>query len=464
MTDDGISFFADHVLRTHYHDLPVVAVRATKTFVLDGLGVGVAGSSGPWIDGLIESASAQGRSDDARVWVSGDRLPASATAMINAYQMHNSEFDCVHEAAVVHAMTLPLAAAMAEAERSGEVDGKALIEAIVLGVDVAAHLGVASKAKLRFFRPATAGAFGAAAALGKLRGFDRETLINAFGIVLAQLSGTMQAHVEGSIMLAMQMGFNARNAVVAADMAERGLDAPASILEGEFGFLPLFEGEFDLAPCLATLGKTWRIEEMAQKPFPSGRATHGVLDAMLTLKQRHAIDADNVEYVCCRVPQLTAQLVGRPIRDVMEANYARLSAPYVLACALIDGKVDIESFRSEALNDRRRLSIGRRIAVEVDDNPDRNALTPITVRAVMNEGRVHDITLNVVYGNPKKPMTRDAHLGKFRRNWDMAAHVLPPDNAEQLIAAVDEMEAMDDVRSLIDLMVAPSRRACVSTK
>ena len=455
MTEDGISPLTAHVTETGYTDLPVTAVQAAKTFILDGFGVGIAGSAGPWLDGLIESARNQGRGEDARVWVFGDRLPAAAVAMISAYQMHNSEFDCVHEGAVVHAMTVPLAAAMADAERTGGIDGKALITAIVLGVDVAAHIGVASNAKLRFFRPATAGAFGAVAALGKLRGFDRETLVNAFGIALAQLSGTMQAHVDGGIMLAMQMGFNARNAVIAADMAERGLAAPAAVLEGEFGFFRLFEGDYDLTPSLDALGKTWRIEELAHKPFPSGRATHGVLDGLLTLQRDHGFGVDDVERVTCRVPPLTAQLVGRPIRDVMEANYARLSAPYVLASALIDGRLGIEDFQPDALVDPHRLAMGRRIAIEVDDNSDKNALTPVTVSVSLKSGDVREITMDVVYGNPANPLTRDAHLDKFRNNWSMAARPLPNGHADALITLVDDLDSVSDVVELVNCVVSP---------
>ena len=456
MTEDSIYAFADHVVGTGYDDLPEAAVKAAKTFILDGFGVGLAGSAGPWVDPLTESVGAQGSGDDARVWVSGARLPASGAAMCNAYQMHNSEFDCVHEGAVVHALTVPLAVVMAEAERIKNVDGKALIAAAVLGVDVAAHLGVASKSQLRFFRPATAGAMGAVAALGKLRGFDRETLVHAFGAALAQLSGTMQAHVDGGIMLAMQMGFNARNAVVACGMAERGLKAPTSVLEGEFGYFRLFEGDHDLGPCLDALGKVWRITEVAHKPFPSGRATHGVLDGLLTLQRQHGFSAEEVAEVVCRVPPLTHQLVGRPILDVMETNYARLSAPYVLASALINESVGIEDFYPDALKDERRLALGRRVAVEIDGNPDKNALTPVTVAVMLKDGKKHEITMDVVYGNPAKPMTREAHLEKFRRNWRIAARPLGEQDAERLIEFVDRLEDVDDVRRLVDLMVAGS--------
>src|ERR687891_1362184 len=179
--------------------------------------------------------------------------------MCDGYQIHNSEYDCVHEAAVVHPMAVLLSATMAHAERAGGVSGRDLLCAIALGVDVGVGIGLASKAPLRFFRPATAGAFAATAAIGKLRGFDAETLINAFGTTYGQLCGTMQAHTEGSALLALQIGFNARNAVMACDLAANGLAGPQNLLQGPFGFYRLFESDHDLRPVLDSLGKIWRI-------------------------------------------------------------------------------------------------------------------------------------------------------------------------------------------------------------
>ena len=60
----------------------------------------------------------------------------------------------------------------------------------MLGVDVAASLGLAATAGLRFFRPATVGAFGGCAALSKLMGFDAEQLQHAFAKPMMR-----QAHV-----------------------------------------------------------------------------------------------------------------------------------------------------------------------------------------------------------------------------------------------------------------------------
>ena len=109
---DAIATFADHVVRTDFDDLPDAAVSAAKTFILDTLGVGAAGSAGPWVAELLKVQGGWGAGTDARVWVHGTGLPAPAAAMCNAYQIHNAEFDCVHERAVVHSMTVLLAATL----------------------------------------------------------------------------------------------------------------------------------------------------------------------------------------------------------------------------------------------------------------------------------------------------------------------------------------------------------------
>ena len=273
---DAIAAFADHVVRTRFQDLPSEAVKAAKTFILDTLGVGLAGSSGPMACELAETQETWGHRGEARVWGNGKRLPAPAAAMCNAYQVHNSEFDCVHEEAVVHAMTVVLPVALAGAERMKGVNGRELITAVTLGVDVAAGLGVAASTGLRFFRPATAGAFGATAALGKLMGLDQPAMINAFSIAYGQCCGTMQAHSEGSMLLAMQMGFNARNAVVACDLAARGFDGPKNVLEGPFGYFKLIEtgGDAD-ARCPGSWPALVRHGTRAQAlPFGPGHARH----------------------------------------------------------------------------------------------------------------------------------------------------------------------------------------------
>jgi aconitate decarboxylase len=449
---DAIRRFAEHVSRTRFEDLPAAAVWAARIFILDTIGVGLVGSNGPCVAALMASAAAMMGEGPARCWGHRRTLSAPGAAMVNGYQIHNSEFDCVHEAAVIHPVTVCLAAVMAHADRDGSVSGSDLLTAVVLGVDTACHLGVATTTGLRFFRPATAGIFAAAAGLGSVLGFDVERQTALFGHVYGQLCGTMQPHTEGSLLLGLQIGFNARNAVMAADLARRGIPSIENVLEGPFGYFGMIEAEGDLAQVLGDLGKVWRITEVAHKPFPSGRATHGMLDAFMQLKAEHGFAAADVASAEARVPPLTHHLVGRPIGDDMAANYARLCGAYVSACALLQGELGIDDFSDERRRDPARLALGRRIKVVVDGNPNPNALTPVTVMIRLHDGREFARTIATVYGNPARPMSREAHLNKFRRNFAAALNPLPAENADRLIALVDRLEDLGDVRQLGDLL------------
>src|SRR5215510_12244969 len=363
---DAIRVLAEHVSRTQFKDLPEAAVRAARIFILDTIGVGLAGSTGPHVTELIEASAAMTGEGSARCWGHCRTLSAPGAAMINGYQIHNSEFDCVHEVAVIHPVTVCLAAVMAHADLVGGVSGRDLVTAIVLGVDTACHLGVATTTGLRFFRPATAGIFAAAAGLGKVLGFDADRQTALFGHVYGQLCGTMQPHTEGSMLLGLQIGFNARNALIAADLAQRGIPSIENVLEGPFGYFGMIESRGDLSRVLGDLGKIWRITEVAHKPFPSGRATHGMLDGFMQLQAEHGFKASEVESAEARVPPLTHHLVGRPVTDTMSANYARLCGAYVSACALLHAELGINDFAEEQRRDPERLALGRRIKVLVD--------------------------------------------------------------------------------------------------
>ncbi len=445
---DAIEAFADHVVDTRMEDIPDAARLAAKTYILDTIGVGLAGSIGPYVPELLKTHANAGPS--RVLGQKGGFAPADA-ALLNGYQIHNSEFDCVHEKAVIHTMTVLMSVLLAEADRRGKIYGESLIRASVLGVDVACNLGVACTTGLQFFRPATAGTFAAIAAMGVVRGYDKETLLRAFALGYSQLCGTMQAHTEGSPILALQIGFNARNALVACDMAEQGLPGLKGVLEGPFGYFGLFEKAGDVRAVLPSLGKTWRIAEVAHKPFPSGRATHGIVDAIQKLRREHGIEAGAVDKVVARVPSLTNHLVGRPVHDAMEINYARLNGQYAAAVMLSRGFIGIDDFTIEAVRAPDRVALARKVSITVDGNPDPNALSPVEVDIHMTDGTVHGKRIETVYGNPAKPMTRDAHLEKFRRNWEAAACGLKPVDAEVMINRVDTLETVPDIRELIDL-------------
>jgi aconitate decarboxylase len=408
--DPVVDKIGAHLARVAAGDVPVEVRAAAKTFIADTLAVGVAGVKAPWRSQALDMAA--GGPAEATVWGGGGRLPLQAAAMVNAFQVHAQEFDPVHEAAVVHPLAAVLAGALGWAECYGGVSGEALIRAAIAGADVAATLGLCSRAPMRFFRPANCSGFGATAALSLLAGLDDEQASNALGIYYGQCAGTMQAHIEASPQLAMQMGFAARNAVTAVELARRGMPGPRAPISGPFGYFVLFDGAADPAP-FDELGRVWRITELSHKPFPSGRATHGGIDGLQRLIAAHGVTAVQVKAGRFLVPPLTHRLVGRRPEAGMSVTHARLCLAYCGAVCARRGTVALDDFSPQALADPDTLTLADRLTVIADNNPDPNALSPQRVELDLADGRTIVCDITDVLGGPARPLSPDAARDKF---------------------------------------------------
>lgn len=433
---------AAHVAQTRTDDLPAAAIQAVRHFTLDTIAVGIAGSAQAYAQGF---AAVFGRGQgDAQVWGRGLAVGPAEAAAVNAFQAHCQEFDCVHEAAVLHPFTVIVPVLIAEAQAHG-LSGADYVAACAAGVDVAAGLGVAATSQIKFFRPATCGLFGAVAALGRARALSEAQLAHAFGYALAFAAGTMQAHVEGTPALAASVGHAARAAFDAVGLAEAGLPGPQSAIEGPFGYLSLFETCFDLAPVLDTLGAPRRVTQVSWKPFPTGRAAHGGIAMSLALKAQGAT-TDNLESLVIEAPPLIHHLVGRPITAPLEVNYARLCLPYCATHALRHGGVGLEAFAPQALADPETHRLAAKITVVKTDNPDPAAFTPQKATARLSDGRVLTAAAETLLGSPAQPLSPEAQLDKVLACCAFAG--LPAPNAAALIDAVAVLPGLANVEEL----------------
>ena len=442
MQDTVVDKIVAHVARVAADGVPEAARAAAKAFIADSLGVGIAGAGAPWRAEVLDLAAASGGTAEAAVWGGGGHLPLAAAAMVNGYQMHALEFDCVHEGAVVHAMSAVLPCLVGWAERKGKISGERLLRAVVAGIDVAVTLGLCSRAPMRFFRPANCSGFGAVAGLALQAGLDAAQTRDALGIYYGQCAGTMQAHEEASPQLAMQMGFAARSAVTAIELARRGMPGPRAPISGAFGYFALFDGTADPAPFDA-LGQVWRVCELSHKPFPSGRATHGGIDGLQRLIATLGITADGVRSGRFLVPLLTHRLVGRPPQRDMPVAYARLCLAYAGAVCLQRGTVVTDDFSPDALGDPDMLAVARRLSVIADANPDPNALAPVRVELDLTDGRTIACDVSDVLGSPSRPLPPSAGRAKF----DTCCRALP-EGGRALWEAVGGLETLGDVCAL----------------
>ena len=390
------------------HRLSATVREATLRLVADTLAVGAAGWAGPGVPGVLATAEGWGRDGVCRLLGDAEaRLPANGAAYVNCFAIHCLEWDAVHEGAVVHAMTAVVPAVLAALDRDARPrDSDEVLAAIAVGVDIAAGLGLAAQGGLRFFRPAIAGIYGAAAAVARLEGLQPSAFSDVFGLAHAHAAGTMQAHSEGSIALPLQFANAARGALHAVDLVKNGLTGPHDPLEGPFGHFALFE-DGDLACYTANLG-TWRIAELSVKPFPSGRASHAALQVVSNLRLR----SEDVVSLTIAVPPLIRHLVDRPMRAEMTPAYARLCLPFLIALMIDHGRIDPRWFTAEHFADPALLALAARVTIVADGNRDPNAMSPQHLNVGLRDGAI-EMAVPHTLGSPEAPLSAAQATAKY---------------------------------------------------
>ncbi len=377
------------------HRLPDAIRADAERLLADTLAAGAAGAASPEAVKLCAAVHGWGAGTEARS-LGGKRLPAPSAAFFNGFSIHCLEWDAVHEKAVVHALSVVTAALLASSDRQGGTDSETFLTSLAVGVDIASGLGLAATGAMRFFRPATAGVIGATLAVARLEALSRPQMANAAGLAYSFLSGTMQAHVEASVALPLQIANAARAAIMAVDCARAGLDGPRDILDGPFGYKALIE-PIDIESYTSGLGKDWRIGEVSIKPYPSGRASHGALGALWTLREEGLVTADNVARITLHAPPLIHRLVGRPWQSGAPQSYNRLCLAFLAPLMLRDGLIDPRIDTSIA-------ALAEKVEVVLDGNPDANALSPQRLVVTLADGTVVERCISANLGSPEAPM------------------------------------------------------------
>ncbi len=377
------------------HVLPPQVRADGERLLADTLAVGAAGAASA--EGLRLARTPVG---PGKARMLDERLrAASDAAFFNGFAIHCLEWDAVHEPAVVHALSVVTAAVLAASDRMDGSDPEEFLSALAVGVDIASGLGLSATGPMKFFRPATAGVIGAALAVARLEGKSRGQMADVLGLAYSFAGGTMQAHVEASVALPLQIGRAAQAAVQAVDLVKAGMTGPHDVLEGPFGYSKLIE-PLDLARYTLAIGQVWRISEVSIKPFPSGRASHGALGVLQEMRGQH------VERIELFAPPLIHRLVGRPYRVGAPMSYNRLCLAFLAPLMLRDGHIDPRHYETIS-------SLAEKVTVTLDSNPDGNALSPQRLVVTLTDGSVIERHIDANLGSPDAPMAPAQYAAKY---------------------------------------------------
>lgn len=437
--------------------LPAEVVAHLKLLVLDSLGCGIHGSTTPEGRLVAECALDWSRNDEATVW-GGGRTAAANAALANATATQAFTFDDIHHASGSHPGTFAVAPGLALAERLGGMDGRRWLTALAAGYEVGCRVGAPAMpaARLRGFHPVGVfGPLGAAATCARLLGLDEGRTLHALGTAGTQGAGLMSAQFD-SMVHRLHAGKAAQAGLVSADLAARGFRGVTDVLEAPYGGLYgslAGDGEVDASSATAGLGREWVTLDVALRPYAcAGSATTSV-DGVLDLQREHGFRADDVAEVAVRASEMIRSHCGFEYRP-SELIGAQMSIPYGVAVALLDGRAGVEQYAAARLADPAVLGITARVRVEHEPTFDRSPpelLYRVAVVVALRDGRRLSIESHAPRGSRARPLSRADVEAKFRA---LAGTVLDDERVERVRVLVDDLERLQDLRSLGQLLGA----------
>jgi 2-methylcitrate dehydratase PrpD len=436
------------VAETKFTDLPRSLVDNLKITVLDTVGAAFVGSLQPWARRIVTVTQALGGTPEALVVGQSWRTDVARAAFANGVLI--GAFEC-EPLTGSHASGTVLPAALAVCERE-RLDGTAFLTALAVGFEVSARIArtaVGLETVRGFHNPGTQGPFGAAAAVGKLYGFDEERLTDALGIAGSSSAGLLEFAWSGGDTKRLHLGRAGQLGLESALLARQGVRGPATVLEGRYGYFNAFSTPPRLEKLVEGLGTAWTIEPPSLKSYATHVTQQAVVAAIQDLKREHPLDPKAITRVVIRgAPRIMEERhAAREPHDVLGGQY---SLPFTTAVALTRDMSNPLVYDADAVADPVVRDLARRI--ELVPLPEEAHETPgFWPAEILVEcgSRRHTTHTRPHKGSPANPFTWDEASEKFRR---FTASVIGAPRATAIIGAVAALGEGADLGDLVRLL------------
>lgn len=448
---------ANFTVNLSHEQIPQQVIAVAKTCILDGLGVALAGSVDRVGKIIISYVKDLGGKPEAGVIGSRFRTCAPSAALANGVLTHALDYDdgiAGGWGGHLTAAVLPVVLALSERQTSS---GKEMLEAFIAGWEVGAKIGngIGPKLKRLGWHPhAIVGPLAAAAAGCKLLKLNEVQTRIALGISASDSVG-LRANF-GTDTKSLHAGKGARSGVVAALLAQKGFTASENILEGNRG-LPtvLTQEEFDSAKLAEGLGSPFGLISpgLSMKPYPSCGNTQRSIDAILGLKKDYQLTAENIAEIECKThPSIPQTLRFSHPRTATEGKF---SMQYCMAAALLDGEVTLKQFTDEKVSAPKVQELMQKVKYSHPEEytVGESNIMAQTVTVRLRDGSHYSRQIDHSRGEPQNPMSLDEITSKFR---DCAQLVLKPQNMENIIELVSNLESLKDTTELMNIIIGES--------
>jgi len=378
----------------------------------------------------------------ATVLGSKEKVDMASAALINGITSHTFDFDDTHLKTIIHPAGPVASAVLALAEHRG-ASGRSVIDALVLGIDVACRIGntmYPDHYDRGWHITGSTGMLGAAAGCARLLGLDEKQTAMALGIAASQPVGFREQF--GTMTKPFHPGGAARAGLMSALMASHGFTASERALEAPRGFVQVASDKRAWNEVTDELGERFEISFNTYKPFACGIVIHPSIDACVRLREQ-GIGAEQVERIELRVHSLVLELTGK--KEPKDGLQGKFSVYHGCAAGLLFGRAGEEEFSDAVVNDPRVVSLRNKVQATVDDSIDEAA---VRVTAVLTDGRRVQVNVDHAIGSLENPLS-DAQLeAKFA---SLVVPVLGQARSDEITKHCRTLASMPDIRTLTAL-------------
>jgi 2-methylcitrate dehydratase PrpD len=415
--------------------------EAHRTFY-NWLGCAIGAARHEAADAALAAAAMLEPAPQATVLGRAERVDMASAALVNGITSHTFDFDDTHLKTIIHPAGPVASAVLALAEKQG-ASGREVVDALVLGIDVACRIGntmYPDHYDRGWHITGSTGMLGAAAGCARLLKLDEQQTAMALGIAASQPVGLREQF--GTMTKPFHPGAAARAGLTSALLAKHGFTSSPRALEAPRGFVQVVSDKRAWNEVTDELGERFEISFNTYKPFACGIVIHPGIDACVQLRDQ-GVTPEQVQSIELRVHSLVLELTGK--KEPRDGLQGKFSVYHGCAVGLIYGRAGEEEFSDAIVNDARVVALRGKVNAIVDDSIDEAA---VDATAVLTDGRKVHVRVDHAIGSLQRPLS-DAQLeAKFT---SLVSPVLGEEKACEITAACWRLSSLPGMRELTAL-------------
>ena len=448
--------WAKFALELNYKDIPSVALKEAKRFLLDSIGCAFSALDNKDTQATYNYIKDLGGKEQATIIGWGTKANLPQATLMNSLLIRALDYNDIYwEQDPSHPSDI-IPAVLSTGEFMKK-NGKEVLVGIIIAYELEMRLCQAAFPGVREvgWHHATLTQLVSPVVAGRMLGLNESEIVAAIGISGSShftLGGVVAGHLSNMKNAADPFAVEA--GVRAALLASKGYTGPVEIFEGKEGLFEVLDKvKWDRDILTKGLGDKFLINQCGYKAFPTEALTHQSITAALEVMQENSIDPKEIKEALVETTTRGADILSDPSKyKPTTKETADHSLPYCIAVAVAKGNVLPSDFEEDALRDPFVWSLLDKIKVIA--NPEIDALFPkvkraiVTIKTPKGEFKKQE---DFAKGQPERPLSEEELISKFKANSEKK---ISSSRMEDIVKATQELENIHEAGEYMKLLAS----------